>query len=126
MRRWSFAAAFLGVACGVGGCWDSSPVLLPTGAATPCLSQADAAACEQSACLQLPPNKQQISGMCSAPCNLDTDCAPHERCVTVATTDGSQSSACIRACATDADCYDDFVCVTQAGTANHLCFVTPG
>lgn len=103
------------------GCFDSSAALLPTGAECGGLTVEDAEACEGGVCLGITPNVQNMSGFCSATCQVDADCSPHEFCQS-----STEGNFCFRACVTDADCYDAFVCRLFAlGGQHRFCLVDP-
>jgi len=122
MRRLGLAAALLVVGGWlVVGCFDSGPVLLPTGAECGGLTLEDAAACEGGVCLGLNANLQNMTGFCSAPCNVDADCTPHDSCESI-----ESGTFCFRACASDDDCYDAFVCrLLTLGDQHRFCLVDP-
>lgn len=117
------AVALVLVTAGLlGGCYDTGPVYLPTGAQCGGYTSADAAVCEGGICLGLSANKQNMTGFCSADCDIDEDCTPHERCVSIQ----GQVSYCMRACLGDSDCYDDFVCrLPNPGASYRICLVDP-
>lgn len=121
MLRLGATLAALGLTSAlVVGCFDASPALLPTGAECGGLTVEDAADCAGGVCLGLEKNAQGMAGLCSAGCYVDSDCSPHERCLST-----SEGYFCMRLCATDDDCYDDFVCRGVFGDSHKYCLVDP-
>ncbi len=105
------------------GCYDTGPVFLPTGAeCDPYTADSTTSICEGSVCLGLNPNKQNMAGFCSAYCESDGDCTPHDHCVSVQ----GQGPYCMRGCKVNDDCYDAFVCVLPSpGAPARVCLVDP-
>jgi hypothetical protein len=125
MRR-SGAAMAVALVLGGGllaaGCFDTSPVFLPTGAECDGLTPTDADVCDGGICLGLAANKQNMAGFCSASCSSDANCTPHDHCVSFP----NQGNFCLRACKVDDDCYDAFICVLPSqGAPYRVCLVDP-
>ena len=125
MRRPALFASgmlFVGLSVLAAGCFDTSPVYLPNGAECGGLTQEDAGACEGGVCLGLSANAQEMAGICSASCGADSDCTPHDHCISIQ----GQGPFCLRACNSDDDCYDRFVCrLASIGSSSRFCLVDP-
>ncbi|MFO0588614.1 MAG: hypothetical protein U0441_13780 [Polyangiaceae bacterium] len=119
----AMAVALILTAAGLlGGCWDTGPVYLPTGALCDAYTGDESAVCEGGICLLLNPNKQNMLGICSADCASDDNCTPREHCVSIQ----GQTSYCMRGCLSDTDCFDDFVCrLPNPGAPYRICLVDP-
>lgn len=95
----------------------------PTGAECEGQVDEDAFECAGEVCLALLPNAQGVGGLCSAPCSVDEECTPHDRCVSIEST---AASFCMRACLTDDDCFDRSVCrLFTAGNPTRFCLADP-
>lgn len=127
MRRLGFAAALLFVTGWLSvGCFGDPAAVHPTGAECGGGESYDemlqsAAACEGGVCISLFANKQNMSGLCSAECSVESDCNGHEHCESV-----SEGTFCFRACESDDDCYDAGVCrLLSLGSQRRYCLVDP-
>lgn len=75
--------------------------------------------CDGLVCLTLKPNKQNMTGICTARCSGDWDCGAGGKCVAMP----DKSQLCVSVCQSAADCGGGFLCQTFFDDGTKACFI---